>query len=292
MTTPVWFITAASSGFGREIALQALQRGHTVVATARNADRITHLRDAGAHTLSLDVTADPAALKAVADDVFARFGRVDYLINAAGYILDAAVEEATPKEIFDAFNTNVFGAVATIKAFLPHLRAQPPLDPSTGTRATLVAFGSLGSWTGGPTYAIYAMTKWSCSALMESLAAEVASYGIRATVVEPGYFRTGFLNPGAKVTSQERLPAYEDPSSAAGQVRAALLTTDGNQPGDVVKGGKTIVDILTGTGVAEGKKLPVRIVLGTDCEETIRGKIKQTEGILEEWKDVIRTTDY
>ncbi|CAH0015146.1 unnamed protein product [Clonostachys rhizophaga] len=291
MTTPVWFITAASSGFGREIALQALQRGHTVVATARNADRIAHLRDAGAHTLALDVTADPATLKAVADDVIARFGRVDYLINAAGYILDAAIEEATPKEIFDAFNTNVFGAVATIKAFLPHLRAQPPLD-NTGTRATLVAFGSLGSWIGGPTYGVYAMTKWSCSALMESLAAEVASYGIRATVVEPGYFRTGFLNPGAKVVSKERLPAYEDPSSAAGQVRAALLTTDGNQPGDVVKGGKTIVDILTGTGVAEGKKLPVRIVLGTDCEETIRGKIKQTEGILEEWKDVIRGTDY
>ncbi|CAI6090524.1 unnamed protein product, partial [Clonostachys chloroleuca] len=110
MTTPVWFITAASSGFGREIALQALQRGHTVVATARNADRIAHLRDAGAHTLALDVTADPATLKAVADDVIARFGRVDYLINAAGYILDAAIEEATPKEIFDAFNTNVFGA--------------------------------------------------------------------------------------------------------------------------------------------------------------------------------------
>lgn len=288
---PVWFITAASSGFGHEMTLAALALGHTVIATARNPSRIEDLRAAGAETLAFDVTAPQEAQDAVARDVFARHGRVDYLINAAGYILDGAVEELTEKEIFDHFNTNVFGLMRTIKAFLPGMRGQE-VDATTGNRGTVVAFGSLGSWEGGATYSAYAMTKWSCSALMESLAAELSPFKIRSTVIEPGYFRTGFLNPGAKISSQVRLPAYEDASTPTGQIRAALKTIDSNQPGDVVKGSKVAVEILTGTGVAEGKSLPVRIVLGPDCEQTIKNKINNTLSILDEWQDAIRSTNH
>lgn len=287
---PVWFITAASSGFGHEMALAALSRGHTVIATARNPSRIQDLRSAGAETLAFDVTADQVTQDAVAEDVFARHGRVDYLINAAGYIFDGAVEEMTEKELFDQFNTNVFGLMRTIKAFLPGMRGQE-VDAATGNRATVTAFGSLGSWKGGATYAAYAMTKWSCSALMESLAEELSPFKIRSTVIEPGYFRTGFLNPGARMCSQLRLPVYEDESTPTGQIRVALTATDSNQPGDVVKGSRVAVDMLTGTGVAEGRNLPVRIVLGKDCEQTIRGKVSQTLSLLDEWKDVIRSTD-
>jgi NAD(P)-dependent dehydrogenase (short-subunit alcohol dehydrogenase family) len=290
MSQPVWFITAASSGFGREIALNALARGHRVVATARNAAKIQDLADAGATTLSFDVTAPQPDIEAVAARVASTHGRIDYLINAAGYILDGAVEEATPAEVFAHFNTNVFGTTNTIRAFLPHMRAQPVGE--NGLRGTVVTFGSLGSWEGGPTYAFYSMTKAAMSSLAESLQEELAPFKITATVVEPGYFRTSFLNPGVRVTTAARLPEYEDPASATGRVRQALAATDGNQPGDVKKGCRVLVDVLTQSGDAAGREIPVRIVLGTDCDATVRRKCATTVGLLDEWKDIFTSTDY
>ncbi|KAM5343447.1 hypothetical protein ACJ41O_011984 [Fusarium nematophilum] len=288
--TPVWFITAASSGFGREIALLALKRGHIVIATARNASRIQDLADAGAHTLSFDVTAPLADIEAVAKDVFAKHGRVDYLINAAGFILEGAVEETSPKEVYDSFNTNVFGTMNTIKAFLPGMRGQEVGEG--GKRGTVVTFGSVGSWRGGASYAVYAMTKACASSLAESLKEELAPFGIVATVVEPGYFRTGFLNPGARVSTGERIDAYEDEATPTGKSRKALERTDGKQPGDVVKGCKVVVDVLTGTGVGEGREVPVRIVLGRDCEGFVRGECEGTVKLLDEWREVICSTDH
>lgn len=288
--TPVWFITAASSGFGREIAFQALKHGHTVVATARNPSRIQDLADAGAHTIAFDVTAPLADIESLVKTIFSKYGRVDYLINAAGFILEGAIEEVSPQEVYDSFNTNVFGAVNTIKAFLPSMRAQP-LGP-TGTRATIATFGSLASWGGGPSFGVYAMTKWCTSALAESLSPELAVLDIVATVIEPGYFRTGFLNPGAMMMAKKRVPAYEAAGTPTAQTRSALAVTDGKQLGDVKKGAAVIVDVLTQSGVAKGKKVPVRLVLGSDCEQTIRNKVASTVELLDEWKDITRSTDY
>lgn len=286
---PVWFITAASSGFGQAIALSALRRGHTVIATARSTSRIQHLAAAGAHTLAFDVTSPPSAIAGVAKQVFAEHGRVDYLVNAAGFILEASIEEASPEEVFDSFNTNVFGAVNTIRAFLPHMRAQPLAD--NGVRGVVATFGSLGSWRGVAGAGVYAMTKWCCSALAESLALELEPFKIKATVVEPGYFRTGFLNPSARVSSKARVDAYEDENTPTGKARRALAATDGNQLGDVNKGAEVVVDMLSGTGVASGKELPVRVLLGSDTEQVIRDKIARTNKILDEWSEVVRSTD-
>ncbi|EFY87383.1 retinol dehydrogenase 8 [Metarhizium acridum CQMa 102] len=139
---PVWFIAAASSGFGHEIALAALKRGHTVVATARKLERVKDLAEAGADILALDVTSSLSTIESVAAEVFEKHGRVDYLVIAAGFILEGAVEEVSRQEIYDSFNTNVFGTVSTIGAFLPLIRAQP-VAPN-GVRCTIVTFGSLG----------------------------------------------------------------------------------------------------------------------------------------------------
>lgn len=288
--TPVWFITAASSGFGHEIALLALQRGHTVIATARSTSRIQDLADAGAHTIAFDVTAPLSDIEAVAKDVFAKHGRVDYLINAAGFILDGAVEEVSPQEVYDSFNTNVFGTVNTIRAFLPGMRGQEVGEKDT--RGTVVTFGSVGSWRGGSSYSIYAMTKSCMSSLAESLSLELAPFKIAATVVEPGYFRTNFLSPNARSLSKLRLDAYEDESTPTGKMRKALEVTGGKQPGDVKKGCKVIVDMLTRSGVAEGRELPVRIVLGKDCDGIIRKEIADTVRLLDEWRDVSTSTDH
>ncbi|OTA05573.1 short chain dehydrogenase/reductase [Trichoderma parareesei] len=288
---PVWFITAASSGFGHAIALSALRRGHTVVATARNPSRIADLAAAGAHTLPYDVTAPLPVARDLAEQVFAQHGRVDYLINAAGYILEGSIEEASPEEVLASFDTNVFGAMRTIQAFLPHMRAQEPVVGGEEVRGVVATFGSLGSWRGSPSAGVYAMTKWACSALAETLALELEPFRIKATVIEPGYFRTGFLNPGARVSTKTRLEAYEDEGTPTGRARRGLVATDGRQLGDVKKGAEVVVDVLTGTGVAKGRELPVRVVLGSDAEGVVRNKMAETGRILDEWREVIRSTD-
>ncbi|KAJ4311659.1 hypothetical protein N0V84_010338 [Fusarium piperis] len=285
--TPVWFITAASSGFGHDIALLALKRGHTVVATARNASRIQDLADAGAHTLAFDVTAPLRDIEAAAKDVFAKHGRVDYLINPAGFILEGSVEESSPEEVYDSFNTNVFGTFNTIKAFLPGMRAQEIGE--NDTRGTVVTFGSLGSWSGGASYSVYAMTKSCVSSLAESLREELAPFKIVATVVEPGYFRTSFLNPGVKATTKQRIPAYDDENTPTGKTRRILDKKNNKQEGDVKKGCEVVVDVLTRR---DGREVPVRIVLGRDCEAFIRGECEETVRLLDEWRSLIVSTGY
>ncbi|KAG5663533.1 hypothetical protein KAF25_001469 [Fusarium avenaceum] len=289
MPSPVWVITAASGGFGHETALLALKLGHTVIATARSTSRIQDLADAGAHTLAFDVTSPLSDLEAIAKDVYAKHGRVDYLINTAGFILDGAVEEVSQQELYDSFNTNVFGIFNTIKAFLPGMREQSIGE--NGKRGTVVTFGSIGSWRGGATFSVYAMVKACVSSLAESLREEVEPFNIVATVVEPGYFRTGFLNTGSKVVSKNRMAVYDDESTPTGKTRRMLDVTDNNQPGDVKKGAKVIVEILTGTGVGKGRSVPVRIMLGSDADAFIRKKCEETLGLLDEWKEAVLSTD-
>lgn len=289
MSAPVWFITGASSGFGREMANLALQRGHTVVATARSASRVQDLAALGADPMSY-VTSSLESIRVTAKAVTEKHGRVDYLINAAGFLLEGAVEEVSPDEVYQSFNVNVFGVMNTVKAFLPYLRAQSP--GANGKRATIVTFGSLGSWEAGPSYAVYAMTKASASMLAESLRLELSTLDIQATVIEPGYFRTSFLNDGVVISTKERIDVYEDPKSPAGMLRNALTAVNNHQPGDPTKGAKVAVDILTQTGVGAGKEVPVRIVLGPDCDAAIKKKLNGTTSILDEWHDVIHSTNH
>lgn len=281
-TTPVWFITATSNGFGKHIALEALSRGHKVIATARSVSKIAELEAAGAYTLSLDVTDSLTNLKAIVAKAHDQYGKIDYLVNAAGYVLEGAVEEASPEETFQTFNTNVLGNLNVTRAVLPYMREQ---------RSGVVAFfGSLASWLGFPATALYCSTKWAVSGLAESLRPELAPFGITALVIEPGYFRTGFLNPGARLSTQQRISDYDE--TAVGQVRKMYDAADNKQLGDVKKGARVIVDTLTKTGGAEGRDIPLRLILGSDSDGGIRGKCKTTVELLDEWKDVSTSTDY
>ena len=151
----------------------------------------------------------------------------------------------------------------------------------------IALFGSVGSWHGGPAAGLYCATKWAVSGLAESLRTEVSPFGIGVCVVEPGYFRTGFLNAGARVQTQQRIKDYDD--SAVGQVRAFLDKVDNNQPGDLKKGVKVIVDVFSLNTV---KELPLRLVLGSDARASIEEKCTSTLKYLEEDKDVIDSTDY
>ncbi|KAF2270071.1 NAD(P)-binding protein [Lojkania enalia] len=281
--TPVWFITAASSGFGKYMAFEALHRGHKVIASARSTTRIQDLKDAGADIVALDVTSPLPELQKIAKEANDKYGYITHLVNAAGYILVGAVEETSPEEDYDTFNTNVFGTLNVSKAFLPYLRATPG-------EKTIANFGSIASWRAGAGYGLYNGTKFAISGISEAMREELAPFNVKVTVIEPGYFRTGFLNAGARVESKQHIQAYDD--SLVGQLRQQLVKTDNQQRGDVVKGAKVCVDILTHSGLAEGKDIPQRVALGSDSPPTIRGKMKDTEELLAEWDSITTNTDH
>lgn len=169
------------------------------------------------------------------------------------------------------------------KAFLPYIRA------AEGHR-TIANFGSIGSWRGGAGFALYSGSKWACSGISEAMRAELAPLGIAVTVIEPGYFRTGFLNAGTQIKSEKRIKEYDE--TAVGQNRTRLDQVNNNQPGDVIKGSKVIVDILTKSGASEGRDVPIRVALGSDCSTGIRDKIRDTTMLLDEWDPVTTNTDH
>ena len=185
----------------------------------------------------------------------------------------------SPKETYESFNVNVFGILNVTRAVLPYMRQQKS--------GVIAQFGSIGSWHGTAGGGIYCGTKWAMSGLTESLRAEVAPLGIDVCCIEPGYFRTGFLNPGARMQTEARLQDYDD--TIVGQVRALFNERDNKQLGDIEKGCRVIFEVLTKKG---GREVPIRLPLGSDAYDSIKGKCDETKGLLEEWKAITSSTDH
>ncbi|KAG8161771.1 hypothetical protein KVR01_008758 [Diaporthe batatas] len=279
----VWLITGCTSGLGREIALLALERGDTVVATARDPAKLSGLASRGALTERVDVTDTDENLAAAVRNITARTpgGRIDILVNNAGYILAGGVEEASRAEAAAVFETNVFGQLNMIRAVLPVMRA---------ARSGVVAnLGSVGGWHGTPGAGIYCATKACATILAEALRAEVAHLGIRVTAVEPGYTRTNFLVPGHQVRPGRTI---EDLGGGAlGDTLEAFDAVSLNQPGDPVKTCRLIVDALTSSGSCEGRELPPRLLVGRDSYGIVRGVIETHESNMKSWEDLATATD-
>ncbi|HSI16258.1 MAG TPA: SDR family NAD(P)-dependent oxidoreductase, partial [Sphingomonas sp.] len=182
----IWFVTGASRGFGALVTEAALAKGDAVVATARNPQAIADRF--GEHpnllAVALDVS-DEAQAQVAASAAVARFGRIDILLNNAGFGLMGAVEEASAAEIEAVYRTNVFGLLTVTRAILPHMRA--------ARSGRILNISSIGGYRAGAGFGIYSSTKFAVEGLSESLHAELAPLGIHVTVVEPGYFRTDFL---------------------------------------------------------------------------------------------------
>lgn len=176
-----WFITGASRGFGARIAELALAKGDNVVATARNPKGVTDGKHKNLLAVALDVT-DEAQAKAAADAAVERFGRIDVLLNNAGFGLLGAVEEAAPADVEAVYRTNVFGLLAVTRSVLPYMRA--------ARSGRILNISSIGGYRGGPGFGVYSSTKFAVEGLSEALHAELAPLGIHVTVIEPGYFRT------------------------------------------------------------------------------------------------------
>ncbi|MBJ7384024.1 MAG: SDR family NAD(P)-dependent oxidoreductase [Mycolicibacterium sp.] len=273
----VWFITGASRGFGIEIAREALSRGDSVVATARDPHAVSaSLPGYGDRLLAvpLDVS-DPEQISAAVDAAVGRFGRIDVLVNNAGRGLVGAVEESSDAEVRSVFEVNVFGLLAVTRAVLPHLRAQGS--------GLVVNISSVGGFVAWPGWGVYAATKFAVEALSEAMTHELAPLGIRSVAVEPGPFRTNFLDGSSLALSATEIPDY---AATGGAARAWAVENNYDQEGDPVKAAKVIVDL------AQRGELPERIQLGTSAFNDVAEKIARTARDQEAWRTVSLSTDY
>ncbi|MDT5118049.1 MAG: hypothetical protein QOE30_3788 [Mycobacterium sp.] len=273
----VWFLTGASRGFGLEIARKILAQGDRVVATARRAEQIlTELPDAGDALLAidLDVTNADQAAQAVQSAVDA-FGRIDVLVNNAGRGLLGAVEEASDTSVRAVYEVNVFGTLTMQRAVLPIMRRQHS--------GHIINISSVGGLLGSPGWGIYCSTKFAMEGFSEALAQEVRPLGIWVTIVEPGYFRTDFLDASSLGTEENVIADYE---GTAGAVRAHAVEVNHAQPGDPVKAAAAIVDI------ASAAEPPVHLLLGTDCVALVEAKIEDLEADIEAWRPLSTSTDH
>ncbi|KAJ7356401.1 putative short-chain oxidoreductase [Mycena albidolilacea] len=276
-TSPVFLVTGSSSGLGREIVIAALASGFRVIATARKVDTLTGLEEKGAKVLPLDVTSTPEALKEFAAKATSIYGQIDYLVNNAGFAQGGAIEEHSPKEITDQFNTNFFGLVNTTNAFLPHFR--------TRKAGTLVNISSVASLGGQPGAGVYAASKAAVDAVSDTWAQELAEYGIRSISVQPGTFRTEALKPvNARFAANVIEGNY---ALAHGVVDFLSKHVAGNEPGDPAKGAQNIIALVTKAG-----QLPLRFVVGDDGHPKLEKFYKERSAELEATRELGTGTNF
>lgn len=271
-----WFITGASRGFGALIAEKALAAGDAVVAAARNPKTVTDRL--GEHpnllAVTLDVT-DEAQAHAAAKAAVERFGRIDILVNNAGYGLLGAVEEASGAEVEALYRTNVFGLLAVTRAVLPHMRRQ--------RSGRILNLSSVGGLRSGPGFGVYCSTKFAVEGLTEALAAELAPLGVFATAVEPGYFRTDFLDSTSLSVSPASIADYHE---TAGATRTRAAEVSHNQPGDPRRLAQVLIEFV------DTPNPPVRLPLGSDTAAATEAVAAAHLAVLKDWRAVAESTDF
>ncbi len=275
MTQRTWLITGASRGFGAEIAKAVLAAGDRLIATARNqADLQQFGTSKDVLTLSMDVT-DEAQVKAAIATALEKFGQIDVLVNNAGFGLLGAIEECSAEEVESVYRTNVFGLLNVTRAVLPSMRQH--------RSGHIINISSIGGYHSSPGWGIYGSTKFAVEGITEALHGELAPLGIHATVVEPGYFRTNFLDGSSLRPSAVQIPDY---AQTVGKIRDVAAGLNHQQPGDPTKLAPAILQIVN------TDEPPLRLPLGTDTLQTIAEKNAYVEQETAKWRTLSESTDY
>jgi NAD(P)-dependent dehydrogenase (short-subunit alcohol dehydrogenase family) len=264
----VWFITGTSKGFGRIWAEAALERGDRVVATARNAATLDDLvARHGEHVLALqlDVT-DKAAVDAAVAEAHGRFGRLDVVVNNAGYGLFGMVEEVSEADARAQLETNLFGALWVTQAALPILREQGS--------GHIIQVSSIGGVNAFPMVGLYHASKWGLEGFSQALAQEVAGFGIKVTLVEPTGFSTDWAGPSS--VQSEHNPAYAEFREQVMEMRKQRLGT----PGDPEATGPAILKVV------DAEEPPLRVFFGVGLLDQIKGEYAKRIETWEQWDDV------
>ena len=274
----VWFVTGASKGLGLTLAKKLLSEGYRVAATSRNAEAL--IKAVGKKSfdclpLEMNLLNEGSVSKAIQETVDA-FGKIDVVVNNAGYGQLGTLEELSDKEARENFDVNVFGVLNVIRGAMPHLRAQGS--------GHVFNISSVGGYTANfAGWGVYCATKFAVAALTESLAAETKSFGLTATVVYPGYFRTEFLSNDSLGLPKNSIAEYEEARQSE-QLHKNEIS--GNQPGDPEKLADALIKI------AAEKNPPLHLFLGSDSYEMANRKITEVQTDLETWKSLTVSTEF
>jgi NAD(P)-dependent dehydrogenase (short-subunit alcohol dehydrogenase family) len=276
MLQKVWLITGATKGFGFEITQAALNSGDRVIAAVRSqpdalAAALHH--HANLFAVQMDVTDEAQVQQAVQQGV-GHFGRLDVVVNNAGYGLVAALEEATDAEVRQQYDTNVFGVLNVVRAVLPTLRQQ--------RAGYLINISSIDAHGAFPGWGVYGSTKFALEGISKGLAVELAPFGIQVTVISPGLFRTDFLGPSSRQVASQPLAAYD--ATAVGAVRADAHPLHGNEPGDPKKLARIVVDL------ARIEQPPAHLLLGKDAVAFYQANVAAMVQEMEQWLPISTST--
>jgi NAD(P)-dependent dehydrogenase (short-subunit alcohol dehydrogenase family) len=274
-SNPVWFITGCSTGFGRELAKLTLDRGWPTVVTARDKARVADLADGRANVLALDLdVTDSGQVHAAAKAAEERFGRIDVLVNNAGYGYQAAIEEGEEDEIRAMFDANVFGLFAMTRAVLPGMRAR--------RSGHIINITSMAGFMGLPGSGYYAATKHAVEGFSDSLRLEVAPLGIKVIGVEPGPFRTDWAGRSLRQTPS-RIADYAE---TAGARMSSTAGYSGKQPGDPVRAGEAMI------AATQADEAPRHLVLGAIAYGAVTDKLKERLAQIDDWKETSLSADF
>ena len=277
MSNKVWFITGVSTGIGRELAEQAALAGNTVIGTVRKQDQIegvNNLVNGKTFGYILDVN-DHAKVTEVITEVSTKFGKIDVLVNNAGYGLFGGIEEVTMQECRDQMETNFFSALAVTQAVLPIMRAQKS--------GHIFQVSSIAGLTGTPGLGIYNASKHALEGFTEALYHELEGFNIKVTLVEPGPFRTLWAGASMK-TSEHEIAAYRN--TRVGRTKELMAARNGVQPGDPIKAALAIIKI------SETENPPLRLALGKIAIGAIQGKIALLTKELTTWETLSASADF
>lgn len=275
-TKKVWFITGASKGLGLALVKKLLEKNYHVVATTRNTQSlISEIGEASEKFLPLEVNlSDNNDVQSAIAKSIDYFGQLDVIVNNAGYGLIGTLEELSDKEARANFDINVFGMLNVIRNAMPYLRQQKS--------GHIFNISSIGGYSGNfPGWGIYCATKFAVAGLTEALAEEIKDFGVKATVVYPGYFRTDFLSKDSVKTPENAIPEYE---TARNSEHAHLDEINGNQPNDPEKGAEALI------AMSEEQNPPVHFLLGSGASEFLDNKIATIKGDAEKWESLTLST--
>ncbi|OYU68237.1 MAG: short-chain dehydrogenase/reductase [Cytophagaceae bacterium BCCC1] len=270
MKSKIWFITGISSGLGKALADALIENGDFVIGTFRKASQVEEFNaqhQEKAFSYQLDIT-DSQDIKFVVENVLATFGKIDVLVNNAGYGFAGAIEETSDAEVRAVFEANFFGSLHMTQAVLPIMRKQ-----KSGHIIQISSHGGIKAFAG---FGIYNASKFALEGFSEALAQEVAPLGIKLTIVEPGPFRTGFAN-AAFIEAEHKIEDYQ---TTSGAFKERMKAVDGKQEGDPAKAVKAIIQIT------KIESPPLRLPLGKVPITTIQMKIDSVQKDLNDWKSV------
>ncbi len=273
----VWYVTGASQGLGLILVKKLLENGYRVAASSRDVNTLSQAVGLIDKERFLPLAVDLSNLDCIDESIqqtLTTFGRIDVVVNNAGYGMTGTIEETSEQDIRNIFNVNVLATVAVVKNVLPVMRSQKS--------GYIINIGSVAGFVGAPGWSAYSATKAAVAAFSEVIALDVKEFGIRVTVVEPSGFRTGFLSKNSLALTESRLDGYQ----AVKEIQKRYLAGNGQQPGDPDKASEILI------ALAEKENPPLHLYLGKDAYNRASAKLAAMTAELEEWKSTTVSADF